>query len=126
MVDRRLNTRRKTFLGARLHYHQQSANGIVRNLSPLGARIVFQDVAVVHDEFDVELARLGQRLKAKVTWRKTHEFGVAFLEDEANVRPLDFEATTPGTSVQPCPSRQLAADLDRLRRRIAQVTSARS
>lgn len=125
MVERRLNTRRKTFLGTRLHYHQQTANGVIRNLGRNGARIVFQDAATVHDEFDVEVARLDQRLKARVTWRRTNELGVAFLDDTANLRMIATPGSTPDPVVRLQASEQPNTDTDRLRQRIAQVTSAR-
>lgn len=126
MVERRLNTRRKTFLGARLHYDQQSANGVIRNLGRHGARIVFQDAATVHDEFDVEVARLDQRLRARVTWRRTNELGVAFLDDAANVRMIATSGTMPDpAAVRLQASVQPDTDTDRLKQRIAQVTSAR-
>lgn len=125
MVERRLNTRRKTFMGARLHYHRQTANGVIRNLGRHGARIVFQDAATVHDEFDVEVARLDQRLRARVTWRRTNELGVAFLDDAANVRMIATPGTAPAPAVRLQLSEQPDTDTDRLRQRIAQVTSAR-
>lgn len=125
MVERRLNTRRKTFLGARLHYHQQSADGVIRNLGRHGARIVFKDAATVHDEFDVEVARLDQRLRARVTWRRTNELGVAFLGEAANVRTIVTPDLTPDPVVRLQALEQPDTDTDRLRQRIAQVTSAR-
>ncbi|WP_084673915.1 PilZ domain-containing protein [Methylobacterium sp. WSM2598] len=86
MIERRKFHRASTYLGAsiemRRYYHP--VEGLVRNLSPGGARIVLTSARTVADCFTLAVTPQGIRYEAKVVWATNQEIGVVF----ANTRDV--------------------------------------
>ena len=92
MIERRQVVRNRTYLGGIVAFHHRysTMNCIVRNFSTHGAKISFENIASIPEEFDLGIAQKAKTYRARVTWRSADEAGVAFLEPEANA-PVSIE-----------------------------------
>ena len=88
MQERRKSTRMRSYLGAQIGFDRHSTmmnrlvrtsmDGLVRDISPGGAKVVLKDNAVVPDEFDLSITKRKTIVRAKLVWRRGDEFGVSF------------------------------------------------
>jgi len=58
---------------------------LIRDLSEKGARIVFSDQVTLPDVVDLYIPQREQTLRARVSWRRNDEIGLAFTEVEQRV-----------------------------------------
>ncbi len=76
--------RRRCYLNALFVFNSgySSLEAVVRNISPLGARIEADDLSVVPAEFDLLVSNFSgddSRRHARRIWRTDHAVGVAFV-----------------------------------------------
>lgn len=85
MEERRRTQRLRTYLGGQIAYHPRCPRVVclVRNLSPNGARLVFQRPVTIPEFFDLSIAQRGDHRHVKLIWRSESEAGVRFEMAEA-------------------------------------------
>ena len=83
MSERRKAARQKSFLRGCIYFNNRrsAVDCLVRDISPLGARLIFSDTVSVPDAFDLYVPQKEQTLKARVYWRRGDEIGVAVGKD---------------------------------------------
>jgi hypothetical protein len=84
MSERRNSRRTKSFLRGFVYVSRKrgALACLVRDLSEKGARIIFSDEVTLPDMVDLYIPQRDQTLRARVTWRKNDEIGLAFTEVE--------------------------------------------
>jgi hypothetical protein len=82
MGERRKVVRQKSFLQGRVIFNngRTSLDCLVREITPLGARIIFSDVVSIPDTVDLHLPQKNRTAHARVVWRHSDEIGLAFSE----------------------------------------------
>ena len=55
---------------------------LIRDLSEKGARIIFSDQVTLPEMVELYIPQRDQTLRARVSWRKNDEIGLAFTEAE--------------------------------------------
>jgi len=80
MNERRVEIRRKTFLRGRILFNNGRAavDCLIRDISPIGARLIFSDAVSVPDVVELYIPQKEQTLEARVEWRHGDEVGIAF------------------------------------------------
>jgi hypothetical protein len=78
--------RRRCYLQARFIFNSgySSLEAVVRNISPVGARIEADDLSIVPAEFDLLISNFSgedSRRHARRVWRHDGAMGVAFAAD---------------------------------------------
>ena len=94
MSERRNSRRSKSFLQGFVYVSRKrgALACLVRDLSEKGARIIFSDTVALPDAFELYIPQRDQTLKARVTWRKNDEIGLAFIAEERGRRePTEAE-----------------------------------
>jgi hypothetical protein len=112
MIDQRSNTRRRSFLRAKVLFPNKAAtmDCLVRDISETGARLDIGSQAVVPERFDLHIPQKDVTYRATIRWRALEEMGVAF--ECANA------ATAPAVPDLATRVQQLESDVTRLRRMI--------
>jgi PilZ domain len=84
MGERRISRRSKSFLRGFVYVSRKrgALSCLVRDLSEKGARIIFSDEVTLPDMVELYIPQREQTLRARVTWRKNDEIGLAFTEIE--------------------------------------------
>ena len=92
MSERRNSRRSKSFLRGFVYVSRRrgALACLVRDLSDKGARIIFSDQVTLPDMVDLYIPQREQTLRARVSWRRNDEIGLAFIEAER-----EPEAATP-------------------------------
>ena len=82
MSERRRSTRQKSFLRGCVYFNKrrQAVDCLIRDISDVGARIIFSDTVSVPDRVDLYIPQKEQTLRAHVQWRHGDEIGLAFPE----------------------------------------------
>ncbi|MFC4170495.1 PilZ domain-containing protein [Microvirga sp. GCM10011540] len=82
MIDRRLSKRFPSILEGRIRSTPDATqfSCTIRDLSESGARIWFPEPANLGGEFELEIPKLGQTMRARLVWSKGREHGIEFLE----------------------------------------------
>jgi len=88
---RRAAERRRCYFNARFIFSDGSASmdAVVRNFSPLGARLEADDLSIVPSEFDLLIhsdTTAAIRRPARRVWLCDGAIGVAFVADEGGAR----------------------------------------
>jgi hypothetical protein len=80
MGERRRTARQKSFLRGRVEFDngRSSFDCLIRDMSELGARIIFSDVVNLPNLFSFHVPQKGQSMRGQVIWRHGDEIGVAF------------------------------------------------
>lgn len=118
MQERRKNIRSRTFLGGVIAFNRQcsSMNCVVRNLSPEGAKIVFDNTLTVPDQFDLAISRQERTMRARMIWRRANEAGLVFLGSTDSEAPIPLEWARR--------LRQCQAEKTSLEQRLAELSTA--
>src|ERR1700722_7633344 len=84
MGERRISRRSKSFLQGFVYVSRKrgALACLVRDLSEKGARIIFSDTITLPDMLELYIPHHEQTLRARVTWRKNDEIGLAFVAEE--------------------------------------------
>lgn len=116
MLERRKSIRGKTFLGGSIAFHERKStmDCLVRNLSPEGAKLSFDDVSAIPGEFELTITRRDRSFRARTIWRRGEEAGIVFVSEamRAGTVSLDAERRL----------RKAEAERLRLKQRIAELT----
>jgi hypothetical protein len=87
MSERRNSRRSKSFLRGFVYVSRKrgALACLIRDLSEKGARIIFSDQVTLPDVVDLYIPQREQTLRARVSWRRNDEIGLAFTEVEQRV-----------------------------------------
>lgn len=79
-TERRQHVRQPSYLGGRIAFNHLYAtmDCLIRNMSPVGARLVFSAPAVLPDRFVLSIPSREQAINARIAWRSETEAGVVF------------------------------------------------
>jgi hypothetical protein len=94
MLERRQHFRSRTLLGGSLAYNKRTSvmSCVVRNITPAGAKISLDHVAVLPDEFDFSLPRRAEQRRARIVWRKADCAGLVFVDGASSAEIASFES----------------------------------
>ena len=94
MPERRRSSRQKSFLRGCIYFNNRrsATDCLVRDISAVGARLIFSDAVTIPDVVDLYIPQKEQTLRAQVQWRHGEEVGVAFAaKGAAPVQSSDNE-----------------------------------
>ncbi|WP_426531422.1 PilZ domain-containing protein [Bradyrhizobium sp. McL0615] len=117
MLDRRQHPRNRVYYGGTVAFNARNSTlaCVVRNFSRRGAKIEFENSAMLPDRVDFEIARRGLSCRAHLVWRDRNVAGLAFSHVQETVRetsdviPLDLARKLRATERA---NRQLQSRLD--------------
>ena len=94
MLDRRQHPRSRVYYGGLVAFNARNStlDCVVRNFSQRGAKINFENSAMLPDEVDFEVARRGLSCLARLVWRDQNVAGLMFSEarEMGDVVSLDW------------------------------------
>ena len=87
MIERRTARRMKSFLRGFVYVDEKrgACNCVVRDINENGARIIFSEAVTLPDVITLHIPRKDQTLRARVTWRRGDEIGLAFTAEAADM-----------------------------------------
>lgn len=116
MLERRKQPRNRVYYGGTVAFNARHSTlaCVVRNFTPFGAKIEFEDAALVPDEVELEVERRGICCPARMIWRDRFAAGLIFLNvnESGDVIALDWARRLHASERT---NRQLQARLDQLR-----------
>jgi hypothetical protein len=116
MPDRRQLLRNRVYYGGLITFNARSSTlaCVVRNFSKLGAKIEFENSAILPDEVDFVVERRGLSRPAHLVWRGRNAAGLVFSDShEANgVIPIEWARKLRASDRA---NRQLRSQIERLR-----------
>jgi len=116
MLERRKQPRTRVYYGGTIAFSARTATlaCVVRNFSQLGAKIEFENPALVPDEVDFEIERKAISCSARLIWRDRFAAGLVFsgASEARGAIPLDWARKLRASERA---NRQLQARLDQLR-----------
>lgn len=79
-TERRRVARQKSFLRGMIYFNNRrsAVDCLIRDISPIGARVIFSDSVQTPDVLDLYIPQKEQTLRAHVIWRHGTEVGVGF------------------------------------------------
>ena len=85
MANNRKAERQPAYLGGKITYNQDlwSEDCIVRNATPVGAKLTVKDPRALPDHFNLSIPSKGETYRARVKWRVENQIGVEFESGEA-------------------------------------------
>jgi hypothetical protein len=83
MSERRRNRRSKSFLRGFVYFDKRrgAMSCLIRDLNEEGARIVFSEGVTIPDVINLHVPQKDQTMRARVSWRRGDEIGLAFTAD---------------------------------------------
>ena len=94
MLERRQYQRNRVYYGGMLAFNARNStlDCVVRNFSQRGAKIEFENSAMLPDRVDFEVARRGLSCLARLVWRDQNAAGLMFSEERemGDVVSLDW------------------------------------
>jgi hypothetical protein len=94
MLDRRQSVRDRVYYGAVIAFNARNSTMecLVRNFSTLGAKVEFENAALLPDEIDLTIPRKGTSWTARIIWRRANAAGFAFRNSKQTeaLIPLDW------------------------------------
>jgi hypothetical protein len=119
MLERRQFPRNRVYYGGTVAFNARNStlDCIVRNFSQRGARIEFENSAVLPDRVDFEIGRRGLSCLAHLVWRDRNAAGLVFsdvqqaVQETSDVIPLDWARKLRATERA---NRKLRSRLDQL------------
>ena len=114
MMERRKELRSRTILGGVISFNkrQSTLECCVRDLSGRGARVEFNDTALLPDTFDLTIACKAATFRARTSWRTQTAAGVRFIDDATSAAvPLDWARKVQALETQNKELRRRVADL---------------
>jgi hypothetical protein len=116
MLERRHLSRNRVYYGGMVAFNARNSTiaCIVRNFSMYGAKIEFENPALVPDEVDFEIERRGISCSARLVWRDRDAAGLVFADvrEPSGVVPLAWARRLRASERT---NRQLQSRLDQLR-----------
>ena len=102
MLERRQYPRNRVYYGGMVAFNARNStlDCVVRNFSQRGAKIEFENSAMLPDRVDFEVARRGLSCLARLVWRDRNAAGLMFSKAErrrgtSDVVSLDLGAQAP-------------------------------
>jgi len=116
MEERRKAVREPTLLGGEIAFNKRSStmDCVVRNISPLGAKVTFGDGAIVPKDFDLIIPRKDRSFHARMIWRLMNAAGLAFMNDQAERPPVELAKRL----------HDVKAENEALRKRVEELSAA--
>ena len=94
MLERRQYPRNRVYYGGMVAFNARNStlDCVVRNFSQRGAKIEFENSAILPDRVDFEVVRKGLSCRARLAWRDHNMAGLVFSEEHeaGNVVTLDW------------------------------------
>lgn len=98
MLERRQFPRNRVYYGGMVAFNARNSTlaCVVRNFSQRGAKIEFENSAVLPDRVDFEIERRGLSCLARLVWRDHNAAGLVFsdvqkpVQETSDVIPLDW------------------------------------
>jgi hypothetical protein len=94
MLERRQHPRQRVYYGGAVAFNagRSTLDCIVRNFSPQGAKIEFENSAILPDSIEFEVVRKGLSCAARLAWRDHNTAGLLFCEEreKGSVVTLDW------------------------------------
>jgi hypothetical protein len=94
VLERRQHPRNRVYYGGMVAFNARNStlDCLVRNFSPRGAKIEFENSAILPDRIDFEVERRGLSCLARLVWRDQNTAGLMFSEERemGDVVPLDW------------------------------------
>ena len=116
MLERRQLPRNRVYYGGMVAFNARNSTiaCVVRNFSMHGAKIEFENPALVPDEVDFEIERKAVTCTARLVWRSRDAAGLVFanVHEPSGVVPLAWARKLRASERT---NRQLQARLERLR-----------
>jgi hypothetical protein len=83
MLERRHHHRNRVYYGGMIAFNGRNStlDCVVRNFSARGARIEFENSAMLPDNVDFEVVRKGVSCLARLAWRDHNAAGLEFCEE---------------------------------------------
>ena len=115
MLDRRQHSRNRVYYGGKVAFNARNSTlaCVVRNFSQRGAKIEFENSAMLPDRVDFEIERRGLSRRAHLVWRDQNAAGLVFsdAQETSDVIPLDLARKLRATERA---NRRLQSRLDQL------------
>ena len=119
MLERRQFPRNRVYYGGMVAFNARNSTlaCVVRNFSQRGAKIEFENSAVIPDRIDFEIARRGLSCPARLVWRDRNAAGLMFsdvqkpVQQTSDVIPLDWARKLRATERE---NRKLRSRLDQI------------
>lgn len=116
MLERRKLPRGRVYYGGTIAFNDRTStlSCVVRNFSRFGAKIEFENPALVPDEVDFEIERKAISCSARLVWRDRFAAGLVFsgVGESRDVVPLDWARKLRASERA---NQQLKSRLDQLR-----------
>jgi len=94
MLERRQHPRNRVYYGGVIAFNARHStlDCIVRNFSPHGAKIEFENAAILPDRVEFDVVRKGLSCAARLAWRDQNSAGLTFCEEreKGTVVTLDW------------------------------------
>lgn len=83
MLERRQHPRDRVYYGGLIAFNARNStlDCVVRNFSPHGAKIEFENAAMLPDNVEFEVVRKGLSCLARFAWREPNAAGLMFCEE---------------------------------------------
>ena len=115
MLERRHHRRSRVYYGGMVAFNARNStlDCVVRNFSQRGAKIEFENSAILPDRVDFEVVRKGLNCVARLVWRDRNAAGLVFCEERetGSVVTLDWARKVRASERE---NRRLKSRLDQL------------
>jgi hypothetical protein len=119
VLERRQFPRNRVYYGGMVAFNARNSTHacVVRNFSQRGAKIEFENSAVLPDRVDFEVERRGLSCLARLVWRDHNAAGLMFsdvqkpVQETSEIIPLDWARKLRATERE---NRKLRSRLDQL------------
>jgi hypothetical protein len=119
VLERRQFPRNRVYYGGMVAFNARNSTlaCVVRNFSQRGAKIEFENSAVLPDRVDFEVERRGLSCLARLVWRDHNAVGLMFsdvqkpVQETSEIIPLDWARKLRATERE---NRKLRSRLDQL------------
>ena len=114
MSERRTAKRMKSFLRGLIYFDKRrgASSCLIRDMNEEGARIIFSEAITLPDTVNLHIPQKEQTLRARVSWRRGDEIGLAFTAEAADM---------PDSSEMMQRVAQLEAEILKLRRMLKKL-----
>ena len=105
MLDRRQHPRNRVYYGGMVAFNARNSTlaCVVRNFSQRGAKIEFENSAMLPDRVDFEIERRGLSCQAHLVWRDRNAAGLVFsnVQEAVERRATSFRWTWRASCARP-------------------------
>jgi PilZ domain-containing protein len=93
MLDRRQTIRPRVYYGGLIAFNTRNSTMecVVRNFSDLGAKVEFENTALLPDEVDFVIRRRALCRQAWIVWRRDNQAGLAFRHPRPSSAPIPLD-----------------------------------